>query len=53
MQITKCDICKKKTKKEEQWFWVLLRGKGMGTFEICQKCGEPIKRLLKKIKLLK
>jgi hypothetical protein len=48
MRITKCDACHKIIKKEP-----LSAGVGsFGTCEFCQKCGEPIVKLLKKYNLI-
>ncbi len=49
MIITKCDLCRKKIKKEPITA-------GIGFFpkiELCEKCGAPILKFLKKYKIIK
>lgn len=50
MQITKCDICKKKIKEEKIKLWV--QGERFSVFELCEKCAQPIMRFLKSKKLI-
>lgn len=48
MRITKCDLCKKKIKEEPITA-------GFGIFpkaELCEKCGTPILKFLKKHKFI-
>jgi len=52
MQITKCDICKKRIKEYTEKIHVNI-GFFSGSFEICKSCGKPILKLLKSKKLLK
>jgi hypothetical protein len=49
MRISKCDLCKKEIKKEPIIVWV-------GFFpqvELCERCGAPILKFLKKHKFIK
>ena len=51
MNITKCDICKKVIKGES-----LMAGRGFFSgekVEMCEKCGAPVLKFLKKHKILK
>ena len=48
MMITKCDLCKKKIKEEP-----IIAGVGFfKRFELCEKCGLPILKFLKKHKFI-
>ena len=48
MRITKCDLCKKIIKKEP-----VTAGVGfLPRAELCEKCGAPILRLLRKYKFI-
>jgi hypothetical protein len=51
MQITKCDICRKKIKDEKIKLWV--HGERFMIFELCEKCSQPIMKLLKNKGLIK
>jgi rRNA maturation endonuclease Nob1 len=49
MRILKCDLCKKEIKKEP-----IIAGVGFfPQVELCEKCGAPILRFLKKHKFIK
>ena len=49
MRITKCDLCKKNIKGEP-----VMAGRGFfSRTELCEKCGVPILKFLKKNKFLK
>ena len=49
MQVVKCDICKKVIRGE-----AVRAGVGLwARAELCQKCGLPVLKLLKKYKFLK
>ena len=48
MMVTKCDLCKKLIKGDK-----ITAGIGfLERFELCEKCGTPVKRFLKKHKLI-
>ena len=48
MQVTKCDLCKKKIEGEP-----VTAGLGFfGRTELCKKCGSPILKFLKRYKLI-
>ena len=49
MQVVKCDICKKVIRGEAVRAGVDLWARA----ELCQKCGLPVLKLLKKYKFLK
>ena len=49
MHITKCDICKKQIKEEP----IIVGANYWEKKELCEKCGAPILRFLKKHKLIK
>ncbi len=49
MRITKCDLCKKKIKGEPIIVYAGLFSK----VELCEKCGSPILKFLKKHKFIK
>jgi hypothetical protein len=49
MRILKCDLCKKEIKKEP-----IVAGVGFfPQIELCEKCGAPILKFLKKHKFIK
>ena len=49
MRILKCDLCKKKIKREP-----VTAGVGfLSRVELCEKCGKPIINFLKKNKVIK
>ena len=50
MKITKCDICKKKIDKS---IYISVGGFLGNSFEVCEKCGKPVLKLLKDKKLIK
>ena len=48
MRVIKCDLCKKKVKEKP-----VIAGKGiLDWVELCEKCGAPVLRFLKKNKLI-
>jgi hypothetical protein len=49
MRISKCDLCKKEIKKEP-----IIAGRGFfPQVELCERCGAPILKFLKKHKFIK
>ena len=53
MQVNKCDICKKKISFKEEQMKFLIRDGNCSSFEICEKCASPIKKILVDKKLIK
>lgn len=53
MQITKCDICKKKVGSKSEHVFLWVRGKNYANFELCEKCSQLILKYLTDKKLLK
>ena len=51
MFITKCDICKKEIKKEQDKITVGTKGHWAG-FEFCSNCGKPVEKFLLQKKLI-
>ena len=49
MRITKCDLCKKEINNKPINIWAGLSL----NVELCEKCGAPILRFLKKHKFIK
>ena len=50
MRIIKCDLCKKKIKKEP----IIIGVNGyFNRVELCEKCGAPILRFLRKHKFIR
>jgi len=53
MQITKCDICKKRIGSNSNSIHVGIGSIFSNHFELCSSCGKPVIKLLKTKKLLK
>jgi uncharacterized protein with PIN domain len=53
MLIRKCDVCKKIIKKNEKAIDLYFKDSMFESFELCEKCNQPIIKFLKNKKLIK